>query len=199
MTYAEQVQDTRGQKYLDDAQRTKPDRIHAAKVNFAQLIVVLQRAVNASNALDDTKKALFYGKDTSIPNMSQDNAMTYDTALANISPDFNVSIDVIHGIVGLYTEAGELVEALLKCIEKGKPLDLVNIKEEIGDCFWYQAVLARAAGFTFEQAQDTNIAKLRKRFPNKFTEHDANNRDLAAERKVLERDDMQHAGEDDIA
>lgn len=37
-----------------------------------------------------------------------------------------------------------------------------------------------------EEVRATNIAKLRKRYPEKFTEEDAVNRNLAEERKVLE-------------
>jgi hypothetical protein len=39
---------------------------------------------------------------------------------------------------------------------------------------------------TFDECQRINIAKLRQRFPDKFTEYDANNRDLFAERSQLE-------------
>lgn len=37
------------------------------------------------------------------------------------------------------------------------------------------------------KALDNNIAKLRKRYPDKYTDHYANNRDLAAERTELEK------------
>lgn len=96
------------------------------------------------------------------------------------------ALRILHAVMGMVTEAGELMDAVKKYAIYGKPIDLVNLKEECGDTFWYQALLARAAGFTFEEAQTTNIEKLRARYPNKFTEHDALNRDLGAERKILE-------------
>ena len=86
-----------------------------------------------------------------------------------------------------------LVEALRAAVIDNKRLDRTNIIEEIGDGFWYDAIALTAIGETrsgFEQCAETNNAKLRRRFPNKFTEHDANNRDVAAERRVLERREL---------
>jgi ribosomal protein S17E len=39
---------------------------------------------------------------------------------------------------------------------------------------------------TFEEEQDRVIRKLKARYPDKFTNENANNRDLITERKVLE-------------
>jgi hypothetical protein len=46
---------------------------------------------------------------------------------------------ILHGAIGLCTEAGELLDAF----EKNTGLDLVNIKEELGDIYWYLAILHR--------------------------------------------------------
>ena len=40
---------------------------------------------------------------------------------------------------------------------------------------------------SFEHAMKVNIEKLRARYPNKFSEHDAVNRDLKTERQILEQ------------
>jgi hypothetical protein len=42
-------------------------------------------------------------------------------------------------------------------------------------------------GLSAEQCMENNINKLRIRFPEKFEEHRANNRDLESERKELEK------------
>ena len=42
------------------------------------------------------------------------------------------------------------------------------------------------SGTSIEKARETNIAKLRARYGDKFTEFDALNRDLDVERKILE-------------
>lgn len=93
---------------------------------------------------------------------------------------------LIHGAVGLATESGELLDALKKFVFYGKPLDRTNLIEEMGDAFWYIAILCDVLGTTFEEVQQININKLRARYPNKFVEYDALNRDLENERRILE-------------
>ena len=54
---------------------------------------------------------------------------------------------VIHALMGLVTESGELIDALkrhyfyVKADKTRKPLDVVNLREECGDLMWYLAVL----------------------------------------------------------
>lgn len=93
---------------------------------------------------------------------------------------------LLHYALGIVTEAGEIADALKKSLIYGKPLDRVNLIEEIGDLQWYQARMLDALGSSFEEARDRNIAKLRKRYPDGFTEEDALVRDLEAERAELE-------------
>lgn len=93
---------------------------------------------------------------------------------------------LLHAAMGLQTEAGELTDALKRHIFYGKDLDETNLKEESGDLMWYLAILAEELGTTLEALQEQNIKKLQARFPNKFTEEDALERDLEAEREVLE-------------
>lgn len=93
---------------------------------------------------------------------------------------------LFHGLLGLQSESGELADALKKTLYYGQPLDIVNIREEIGDVCWYLAILADATGTTLEECQRINIEKLKKRYPEKFTEENAAVRDLSAEREALE-------------
>jgi hypothetical protein len=58
--------------------------------------------------------------------------------------------------------------------------------EETGDCLWYLALMARALGVGLETIADRNIAKLAARYPGKFTQAAALERNLEAERKTLE-------------
>jgi NTP pyrophosphatase (non-canonical NTP hydrolase) len=94
--------------------------------------------------------------------------------------------ELMHASMGMVTEAGEFIDALKKHTIYGKPIDRVNLVEEIGDLFWYQALACRALGVSFEEVMERNIAKLRKRFPEKFTAELALSRDLDAERAALE-------------
>jgi len=96
------------------------------------------------------------------------------------------TLKILHGAIGLSTESGEILDCIKKHLFYGKPLDLVNLKEELGDIFWYCALLAGELGITFDEVQDVNIQKLRARFPNKFNEYDATHRDIEKERYILE-------------
>jgi NTP pyrophosphatase (non-canonical NTP hydrolase) len=69
----------------------------------------------------------------------------------------------------------------------GKPLDEVNLKEEMGDLFWYLAIMADTLGVSFEEIQERNIEKLKARYGEKFTDEKAINRNLETERSILER------------
>lgn len=95
-------------------------------------------------------------------------------------------MNILHGCIGIATESGELLDALKKNLFYGKPLDTVNIKEELGDVMWYVAILCRELDLSMEEILQTNIDKLKARYPEKFTEHNAINRDLGKERNILE-------------
>ncbi len=97
-------------------------------------------------------------------------------------------IDLLHGAMGLCTETGELQDTVKKYVFYGKELDRVNIEEELGDIFWYCAIICKSLDLDFQTIMEKNIAKLKKRYPEKFTEDKALNRDLEAERKVLENE-----------
>ena len=173
-------------KFIEDALRTKSDGFYGDTVSKFEFIKSLLMLINAGNDLDAFKKHLFYNKQSPLTELSNS---VFEVTCEDIH-DKN-SIDIIHGILGVATESGELVEALFKSITKDEngninQIDKVNLKEEIGDIFWYLAILANDIGFTFEEIQDTVIAKLKARYPDKFTTENAVNRNLIEERKILE-------------
>src|SRR5690606_9763332 len=91
-----------------------------------------------------------------------------------------------HGAIGIATEAGELLDALKKHLYYQRDLDIVNVREELGDVLWYVALVCNAIGVDMGQVMEANIDKLRQRYPEKFTSEAAMNRDLESERKALE-------------
>lgn len=97
-------------------------------------------------------------------------------------PQFHT--DLLHATLGISGEAGELVDSVKKSLIYSKPVDLVNLKEEAGDILWYMALLCRVLGCTFEELMAANIDKLKKRYPEKYT-------DAAA----IARADKQETGE----
>lgn len=94
---------------------------------------------------------------------------------------------ILHALIGINTENGELQDQFKKHIFYGRELDIVNIVEEIGDLFWYIAILCDEIETPFEEIWQKNIEKLKKRYEGKFTETKAENRDLKAERAILEK------------
>lgn len=106
----------------------------------------------------------------------------------------NINIRLLHAAMGCFTESSELMEAVEKQYRDGE-LDLTNFGEEIGDIEWYQAIGFDATGVTEASCREKNIAKLRARYPEKFDADQAVNRDLDAERNVLESPSAEHAAE----
>lgn len=171
--------------YIEEANSTASNQYHGDLVARRELKSALIQAIDALIRLDHVKKALFYGKVHPTLASHEIRENCYTVPMRNLHNGMHPAIDSFHGIIGIATEAGELLEALYKAIEDDTPVDNINLIEETGDVFWYVAVLAKAQGFTFEDAQARNIAKLRERYPEKFNEHDATARNLEAERKVL--------------
>lgn len=196
-------------QYIKDATRTEsvPEII---EVEGRLLMGALKLTLAASQILDVVKKKAFYRTNKNISKEDYDarhikdkeilgaaceladdgigNIEVWDFKDEHLDPDQFPSIDVrvFHGIVGLSTEAGELVEALLKNL-MGEELDRTNLLEEIGDVNWFQAILVDALGGDLEKILANNIAKLETRYPEKFSDDLAANRNLAAEREVLEQ------------
>ncbi len=107
--------------------------------------------------------------------------------IGNGSDEGAVSPELLHGAIGLATEAGELLDAIKRALYYGGTLDKPNLVEELGDLEWYMAVIRDALGVDQEEVQRINIAKLRARYPEKFTTEEAYNRDLDREREIVER------------
>jgi NTP pyrophosphatase (non-canonical NTP hydrolase) len=119
-----------------------------------------------------------------------------ENCLATDIPDYRrleerleaMDLRILHAMLGIATEAGELTDAVKKHLMYGKPLDNVNLEEEAGDLMWYISLLLEALSVDYEYIWKQNIAKLKARFPEKFTEHAALHRNLNKERSILEED-----------
>ncbi|MCB9025822.1 MAG: nucleoside triphosphate pyrophosphohydrolase family protein [Bdellovibrionaceae bacterium] len=117
-------------------------------------------------------------------NATKTESTDFDKITERLSQKGNVRL--LHGAIGLATEAGEFLDALKKHIYYGKPLDRVNLAEELGDLFWYCAIIADELQVPFSDIMDKNIEKLKARYGEKFSEEKAENRNLKVERKILE-------------
>lgn len=83
---------------------------------------------------------------------------------ANLSP---LDCEILHMLVGIAGEVGELIDPLKKAVIYRLPIDLINAVEELGDLEFYLERLRQLLGVTREQTLEANIVKLQKRFKEK--------------------------------
>ena len=95
------------------------------------------------------------------------------------------TIRLLHAGIGLSTEVGEFQDQIKKHLFYGSKLDTVNLKEELGDICWYMAIALDTLGLSFEEVFQTNINKLKQRYPNGFSQEAATNRNTQQEYEVL--------------
>ena len=70
----------------------------------------------------------------------------------------------LHMAIGISGEAGELLDAIKEWVLYGKPLDVENVIEELGDLFFYIQGLQNDLGLTREAIIAENMKKLNKRY-----------------------------------
>lgn len=81
--------------------------------------------------------------------------------------------DLAHAALGLTSEAGEIATAIKAAIIYNKPLDVNNIVEELGDILWFASFTASILGISLDHIAWKNIDKLRKRYPEGYTDVEA--------------------------
>ncbi len=182
-------------QFITDAVRTE-SRIDHVTVNPKMLFNVLALHIASGQMLDQIKKHVFYAKPYNADTFNASYYMAQnafgDIGGLPLEGDLNekqieVNPRIFHGIVGIATESTELCEALYKgMMQSDGQFDGVNLLEEVGDLDWYKAIMVDALGADWEQVLVTVIAKLKSRYPDKFTNENAINRDTVAERKILE-------------
>lgn len=96
------------------------------------------------------------------------------------------TVRLVHSMIGLATEAGEIQDMMKKHLFYGKEIDRVNLVEELGDIMWYVGLACSELGVTLDEVMAKNNAKLAARYGDVFTEDAALNRDLNKERETLE-------------
>ncbi len=99
----------------------------------------------------------------------------------------NIPAQLEHAIIGMVTESGELADVVKKGRFQGKPMDRINVIEEIGDIMWYIALACDTLNVTLEEIMQKNIDKLSARYPEKFAVDKSENRNLIKEREILEK------------
>ena len=84
--------------------------------------------------------------------------------------------ELINGALGLTGEAGEVADIVKKYVFHGHELDKSEIIKELGDVCWYVALLSHAIGVPLEDILQTNVDKLKRRYPEGFSKENSINR-----------------------
>lgn len=168
--------------YLTESARTTSDGYHTENMEGDLSLPNVLAAINfTGGGTDEAKRRLFYNKKRTEPELQAMLLAAESLSQRELSYE-DIDKDILHAVLGISSEVGEIAEAI--CTKD--PVDLVNLREEAGDLLWYVAMLLRTLGTDFETEMERNINKLRVRFPDKFTQQDAAERDLEAERQALE-------------
>lgn len=164
--------------------------------NDKLLFNALRDCAIMANRIDAFKKVVAYGLDPESEKGREKLGKIDDkiTHLENINEeklDYKPLQDetfarLVHYYLGVFSEAGELIEALIAGIETGN-MDLVNLREEHGDIFWYLARASRTIGSTFEHEMFLNNKKLNgERYAGGYSDNKAIDRRVDVEREILE-------------
>ena len=103
----------------------------------------------------------------------------YDFGDNQHGPDVNVPL-MLTGVMGLCSEAGELMEIVKKITFQGKPLteeSHFHMKRELGDIIWYWTNMCRALRLDPNDVIAENVTKLKSRYPGgEFNVYHSENR-----------------------
>jgi NTP pyrophosphatase (non-canonical NTP hydrolase) len=180
------------ENYGQYARKTEP-AVTVAQELPAEVTVLLQDFLAAVHQIarvgDQLKRLIFYGKGD--PLQIRTHLEDCGVLLGDVAKSTAVTLSpeqyrLLHGFLGMFTEAGELLEAWENHTMRDQPLDRVNMGEELGDSGWYWSLVLDVLQLLPRQVDRANIAKLAYRYPAKFNGHAAVNRDLTGERKLLE-------------
>ena len=97
-------------------------------------------------------------------------------------------VRLLHGAIGLCTEAGEIQDTLKKHLFYAADLDENNLIEECGDVLWYLAEILNALKIPLQKVMQANISKLAVRYPEKFDSEMAIVRDAQAEMEAVSKE-----------
>lgn len=175
-------------EYMAECDKTCSTVFRPEQVEVMDLRHVLMGVAGFASDLNLIKKLLFRGKtreELNFPAAEKPTVNELIDGLSAINAWSPADIDVLHGAIGIITEAGEIAEYLLRWSE-GNPFDRVNVLEESGDVSWYVVRTLRGIGVTLDQSNRANIDKLRGRHGEAFDVFKDANRDLTAEHSKLE-------------
>ena len=148
--------------------------------------------------IDALKKHHIYGKILDQANIVEEvgDVAYYVAGLLSMTPelletleDGQLTVDLetlataqqhtLHSVLSLNLGFATILEDIVDPIDEG-------FVDHVEGCVYTLHALVLLLNIDLEQALDINIAKLAKRYGDKYSDYNAINRDLTAERKILE-------------
>lgn len=86
---------------------------------------------------------------------------------------FSSNVELIHAVMGMSEECGEVTGIIKKCLVYGKDFDRSKLVDEMGDVLHYFLRVAELSDISLDEIVICNEGKLRKRFPNGYSDSDA--------------------------
>lgn len=117
-----------------------------------------------------------------IHDMALDNNLTYSQFVAKLIKDPEEikesltpqKINLLHMVLGISGEAGEILDSIKKYVIYNKPIDLINIIEELGDLLFYIEGIKNELHITEKEILSYNVTKLSKRYESlSYSDKDA--------------------------
>ena len=100
-----------------------------------------------------------------------------EAACRTVNLDLGPDMRLATAALGLTGEAGEVADLVKKHLEQGHALDVVRVAADLGDVLWYVATLADAIEVDLSEVAAHNVAKLKARYPEGFSEERSRERD----------------------
>ena len=85
-------------------------------------------------------------------------------------------VRINHAAMGIVKEGGEILAELEKWLYYGRNPNFAKMQEELGDVLWYCAQLCNALGVNLDSVMRRNLAKLKHRYPEAYSQGGAPNR-----------------------
>ena len=100
---------------------------------------------------------------------------------------FQLKGKLLHGALGVSTEAGEVLDFVKKYMFYGREINTSDLKAELGDLLFYVQMVIQYMGSSMEEILAINLAKLNTRYPNGYNHGDAKVRDKEAEKIAIKK------------
>lgn len=185
----EKIKGTELERQLDDLPLTYPQLmvrtnkpgkdIKMSKALWQALNTSAPMMLEASYKADRLKASLVYGD-----KMRDYAHSAFPAPKCALKPS---DLELLHAILGLFSEAGELLEMFMHRMASGLAIDRANAIEELGDAGWFLQLGIKAVHSRAEEVQQVNILKLVERFPDGYSDLCGLVRDQESERNAIEQ------------